>query len=375
MTAAAAATLARQKAFYRPQLDVLRFVAFAGVFLHHAFPPYSNFPSWGVPRSLVPWAAACSMAGGYGVDLFFVLSAYLITELLQREYHATGTIDVRSFYIRRILRIWPLYFAFLAIAQLAGKGTTGDRLSGSYMAAFLLLAGNWICAFKGYPKSAAAPLWSISLEEQFYLVWPAITRFVGVDRLRSIALGMIAVSFVFRTLFWLLSLQHPATWCSTLTRLDPIACGILLAVWLHGRKPMLPRRACSALWLASALSSVIVARFAPPDSRSIMTAWIGYPVVALAGTLAVYAALAWDLSTLPARAAAAGIHLGRISYGLYVFHMLAIRTAQLFHSGGTATRVLAFVLTIGLAALSYQFLERPFLQLKERFTIIRSRPV
>src|SRR5689334_16690304 len=91
----------RAATFYRPELDAVRFFAFLAVYLHHSF------------SSLV--------AGAFGVDLFLVLSAYLITELLQLEVNRTGGLDVRRFYARRILRIWPLYFAFLGISYLATK--------------------------------------------------------------------------------------------------------------------------------------------------------------------------------------------------------------------------------------------------------------
>src|ERR1700674_928143 len=99
---------ARTSAFYHPELDVLRFWAFLMVFACHASTRIYFLP--GITGSLGRLAIR---AGGCGVDLFFCLSAYLITEILLRERRGKGSIDVRSFYVRRILRIWPLYFAFL----------------------------------------------------------------------------------------------------------------------------------------------------------------------------------------------------------------------------------------------------------------------
>ena len=87
------------------------------VFLHHAFPHDPTFwTNFGLPVFLARVVAGIGATGAFGVSLFFVLSSYLITELLLREKDLMGTLDVRSFYIRRILRIWPLYFAFLALA-------------------------------------------------------------------------------------------------------------------------------------------------------------------------------------------------------------------------------------------------------------------
>src|SRR5262249_38962919 len=98
----------QSKQFYHPELDKLRFIAFLMVFVHHAIPPQPatyvrmGFPSW-IARMVVGGITS----GAYGVDLFFALSSYLITELLLREYRLTRKIDVTSFYLRRILRIWP----------------------------------------------------------------------------------------------------------------------------------------------------------------------------------------------------------------------------------------------------------------------------
>src|SRR5579871_6137530 len=111
----------RVERFYQPELDALRFFAFFGVFLFHAAPRYIEFYDHaGAPRWLGNLLISAFGAGAFGVDLFFALSAYLITSLLLRERNATGTLDLRGFYMRRILRIWPLYFAFIAFAAIFG---------------------------------------------------------------------------------------------------------------------------------------------------------------------------------------------------------------------------------------------------------------
>src|SRR5438552_17688903 len=101
----------RRPGFYRPELDVLRFGAFLLVFIHHGFPlTAAEYAGWGVPGVVAALLASGARAGALGVDLFFALSAYLITELLLREQRSHGTFSIRAFYVRRILRIWPLYF-------------------------------------------------------------------------------------------------------------------------------------------------------------------------------------------------------------------------------------------------------------------------
>jgi peptidoglycan/LPS O-acetylase OafA/YrhL len=113
--------------------------------------------------------------GAYGVDLFFVLSAYLITELLFREKEQRGTLDVKGFYVRRLLRIWPLYYVFVPLAFAIPFFNPGREFSVRYLLPFLMLAGNWSLTLQGWHAGPVViPLWSISVEEQFYLLWPPI---------------------------------------------------------------------------------------------------------------------------------------------------------------------------------------------------------
>ena len=135
--------------FYRPELDSLRFFAFFAVFIFHRFKFGSeNLAGYHVASKFSRIGRAVSGAGAFGVDLFFVLSAYLITELLLREKREQGELDVKAFYIRRILRIWPLYFAFIALAYLVPALNPAHEFNSRYVTFFILLAGNWsIVAF------------------------------------------------------------------------------------------------------------------------------------------------------------------------------------------------------------------------------------
>src|SRR5262249_47880097 len=156
--------------------DSLRFLAFLAVFVFHAIPRtqelYSTFPP-----ALNTIVRGVVSSAGCGVDLFFALSAYLITSLLMREIESAGRLDVRHFYVRRMLRLWPLYFGFVGFAALLSRGMKSKSLGWQYVAGFVLLAGNWVYTVLGMPHSIALPLWSVSVEEQFYLLWPlAVSR-------------------------------------------------------------------------------------------------------------------------------------------------------------------------------------------------------
>ena len=129
---------------YRPELDVLRFVAFFAVFLFHTVNfPVAFYIQHGV-RSVFGIAANAAIAGGrYGVSLFFVLSSYLITDLLIREKEQCGALDVKFFYLRRILRIWPLYYLLISASAVFPLFDPAHGFGIKYILPFALLSGNW----------------------------------------------------------------------------------------------------------------------------------------------------------------------------------------------------------------------------------------
>ena len=223
--------------YYLPELDILRFFAFFLVFFNHVGQTDGAF--WAqVPLvgSLGSLFIAAAIGSGFGVDLFFALSSFLITTLLMKEREKEGRIDVRAFYLRRALRIWPLYFVFLLLLRpLLPLVMPEENMPWEYTVAFLLFVGNWASVAWGFPHSAAAILWSVSMEEQFYLAWPWIVRKWGANLLK-VSVVLIAVACVTRIGLVAGGAVHHQIWDNTFARLDPIACGMILAVIAH-RKP------------------------------------------------------------------------------------------------------------------------------------------
>jgi peptidoglycan/LPS O-acetylase OafA/YrhL len=164
--------------FYLPELDCLRFLAFLGVFAFHARHSLEGIApiSWLLGMSITNAA----YAGSFGVDLFFVLSAFLITELLLREKETTGSLNVPAFYVRRILRIWPLYFFFLGIVAVLHLFDPSQQFGWRYLISFGLLSGNWAIVLFGVPASVANILWSVCMEEQFYRIFLPFSSGVSV---------------------------------------------------------------------------------------------------------------------------------------------------------------------------------------------------
>ncbi len=366
--------------FYRPELDALRFFAFLGVFIFHAAPRSMDFyDAAGAPHWLSHLLIPTFGAGAFGVDLFFALSAYLITNLLLRERDATGALDLRGFYLRRILRIWPLYLAFVAFAALVGLAIPQQHLPQHYVISYYLLAGNWSYVFYGLPSSFAIPLWTISIEEQFYLAWPLALRKASVRAMAVIAVSLLVVANIWRICLAITAAPVDHMEYNTFTRLDPIALGILIALFGH-KLPQLSRRSRIALLCGGVATCIAMYAFSVSVNPPRFSTWklaLGHPITALASAAVLLAVLGSQNSFLRKSWL---LYLGKISYGLYVLHEFAHFCASRIRPASTPLQVVAqsiigLVLTVLLAAASYRWLESPFLRLKERFAHVQSRPV
>lgn len=369
-----------KSSLYRPELDQLRFMAFLAVFISHGLPyDAASYTGQGMASWLSPWLGSMAMAGAFGVDLFFTLSAYLISHLLLQERRQTGRIHLRSFWLRRILRIWPLYFVFILLSQTLFAYWFDQRLTAGYLLSFLLLGGNWAFAFWGPASSVASPLWSVSIEEQFYLLWPLILQRLNLKQIRNLCWLLILASSLSRACASLLELPHSFFWCSTFTRLDPIATGILLAIHLDGKSLQLPKHQRWLLFACGLLLPVIALRYAGIEAFTGWgTLWL-HPVASLA-SLCLLLGVLHSKERSDSKLGQFGCYLGRISYGLYVFHLLGLKLGSLLvKQSWWPTPVvfgldvlLGLLLSLVFASLSYQYLERPFLRLKARYTWVKS---
>jgi len=316
-------------------------------------------------------------AFGFGLGLFFCLSAYLICELLLREKHKYQRIDIKAFYIRRVLRIWPLYLVGIAIGTGIALHNHSHRELGRFVA-YLLLAGNWFCVFFGWSSSPMIPLWSISIEEQFYLVWPGLASWLK-ER------GLIIVSLLFivlanATLLYLglrhSNLDHTVA-CNSFVQLEMFGAGLLLCLLLRGRMPKIPAVARPLLLLAGVGCWLIAGLvFDVKDLANATGPWqliAGYGIATAGCGAIVLGLLGISAGVLPGWM----VYLGKISYGLYVYHLLMIHlTSGLWRDGqyGWLRMVVALAATIAVSAISFELLEKPFLRLKHRFEKIQSRP-
>lgn len=370
--------------FYYPELDSIRLLLFFGVWSYHALPRYeSYYTARHIPEVCASLITDFIRAGSCSLDVFFILSAFLITELLLREKELHGTADLKMFYIRRLLRIWPLYFFTIGLAGLVSIWDRSQPLTLGYAAAFLMFAGNWIIIFRGSPAASMLnPLWSVSFEEQFYLLWPLILRRISRARVVKIAIGLLFVANVTRLILLLNHAGARTLWINSFVRLDPIACGILLAVVLHGR-PMLRTGSNFRLALFSLGGCIwlVVGRCCglhdpePP----LLGGMIGYPLMALGATAIFFSVFGASQEGIAFIQHPVLVHLGKISYGLYAFHILGLRWAYAlfanFHHRFqmTFSLIVSLAITFLMATLSFKLIESPFLRLKQKkFTHIPS---
>ncbi len=363
---------------YRPELDILRFCAFLIVFTCHGADSMSpaDLVAHHVPARIAAALIGCIRGGGYGVDLFFCLSAYLITALLLQERLDTGKLQIGQFYLRRLLRIWPVYYLMIAIAAAYTLVDPAQQFGFRYVVPFLLFVGNWSFVLFGWPYSVAKPLWSVSVEEQFYLLWPPLVARLGRRQIIWVAIALMVAANCTRLDGLAHHLMARQLWANTLAHLDSIGTGILLGVVFGQGAPRLATPWRVMLIVAGAIS--FAAQDAMLTSSGLLTATavlVGYPAAALGCACILTGFLGSSIRSSALQ------YLGKISYGLYAFHLLCIaivdRLLQRHGAGGLLYWIShmggALILTIAVSAVSYTVLEKPFLLLKRRFTVVESR--
>jgi peptidoglycan/LPS O-acetylase OafA/YrhL len=284
---------------YIPQFDYLRGIAVLVVMLFHASHDVQSFSM-----------ARYVEFGWTGVDLFFVLSGFLITGILFDTREEKGYFV--NFYARRILRIWPLYFALLGIMFVAVP-LVAPRWGATAMAnaapawSFALFIQNL-----AIPHAITGPLsatWSLAIEEQFYFAWPLLIWLLPRKAIQRLAIAILICSPLLR-LGLTLSNAHVPLYFNTFTRLDGLAAGSFLAIWLRDARAATVKR-CALATLPVALVVAI----------GVEQAWIRYSAIAIAASAIV------ALSFFVRLRNPFLLYTGRISYGLYLLHLAAFGLA------------------------------------------------
>lgn len=321
--------------------------------------------------------------GRLGVVMFFVLSGFLITGILlrYRDQSLRGTITrpdyFRVFYIRRMLRIFPIYYLVIMAGILVGFGPVRQ-----YWYWHVTYLSNLAAGFLGIDFGVTAHLWSLCVEEQFYLIWPLMVLRASRQALLRVALLMIVGSIAFKLIGGLAGLGWRATNFATFGCFDSLGLGAILAIlrhersdWPHWVKPFATYSLAFGLPLALALESF---RFIEPSDvrqyflyQGLIDLGFGLVSVSLVNAAANNSAylIGRVLQSRPL------VYIGKISYGIYLYHpFLRAALPRLLQQFGlgippTGYGILVFysVASIALAAISWHFFEKPLNDLKERF--------
>lgn len=344
------------------QLDALRAIAVTMVLYSHFLAPNGS-----------------SFWGHIGVRLFFVLSGFLITRLLL-EARAAAEFEagpaLRSFYIRRALRIFPPYFAVLGFVWL----TDLEQSSGSLVWHALYLSNFWYALRNEWTPWLLCHFWSLSIEEQFYIAWPLVVLLAPRRRVEAITIGVILLSLAYR-FYW------PITATPALARdllppasMDALALGALLACrrtrgvglpqWMRLGWPVLAAIFLAIEWLVPA----------PADPMLEWARWALLQILPLVPLVAVVAACSAGLGGVLGRVFELPplLSLGRISYGVYLYHPILLSLAVKSQpwiplnvsEQGPGRFLIASVATIAVASISWTVFEKPLNGLKRRFPYV-----
>lgn len=352
---------------YFGALDALRCLAIVGVIWQHC-------PA--IPLE----AMAFTDTGASGVALFFVLSGFLITTLLLREESATGAINLRNFYVRRTLRIFPLYYAVLClytILVILLEHNAAGRLFIHNLPYYITYTNNWFVDLvvneDGQRRVIFIFAWSLATEEQFYLMWPSVMKFF---RRRTAIMILVATMVTDLSLTFAFGRADiPTSGLERLLRIatspsTEICSGVLLALALDSKSSFAAAwRFLGKTWSAPLAAAIALVVVLWPGNVS--TGW--YVAQSAAFTMLIASCviredhgLSW-LLRLPMLT-----RVGVVSYGMYLLHMLAVNAVRaILPRVGIDSPPLTFVLALLsayiLAEISYRVFESPILRLKARF--------
>lgn len=342
-----------KKSLYIPSLDGMRTASVAIVMAGHMF-----------PGSPIP--------GGFGVTVFFVLSGFLITTLLMREWDKTGHIDFTGFYLRRVIRLLPPLLATMAVAvALVSAGlATGSLVAGGLVSMVLFYYNYWLIAATSQPIDAMGIVWSLAVEEHFYIFFPALFLLMLRKGRAAGTLAILAVAVLgWRTVkFTALGVNEWRIYSLTDTRIDSILWGCALAVAVHNG--LIRRDAISdkAKWTALGLSVIaLLASFAIRDD--LFRSTIRYTIQSVAMLPVLYFAVN-DAEQWPFRPLNWGWMrtIGVWSYTIYLCHKLFIEAVGTALPGLSAAwhYPIAIAITLIFAAAMNMFVERPLAVLRAR---------
>jgi peptidoglycan/LPS O-acetylase OafA/YrhL len=350
--------------------DALRFFACLKVFLQH------------LPIFSFPWFNYLRAGGGIGVQFFFVLSGFLITYIICEEKQQTGRLDLKNFFVRRILRIWPLFYLMIGVAFVTplllghlNLPVSDEGYEPTWWMSLLFLENYKMIFTHELPNvSPLAVMWSLCVEEHFYIIWGLLLYFTPVRLLPRVIIPCLLLAPAARIIFY----QAGLISSDILTNIDLFAWGAvpayLLAQYREQTESFVNRIPQWLKILFAALLVITVLQIAQVNSER-LNIW-GASLLGLLFSILIGLTLPAD-SRFRIGDRSILSRLGLYTYGLYLYHTLVIVVClRVFEvlgfdldRPGTALvfAVFSFLLSVGCSVLSYHFFEKPFLRLKKYF--------
>jgi peptidoglycan/LPS O-acetylase OafA/YrhL len=367
------------KTIYFPGLNGLRALAALSVVVFHLTHDFAQF-------NLSPYLFGTLADGspkgfamaGFGVTIFFCLSGFLITYLLLAEKNKQE-INIKNFYLRRILRIWPLYYLYLIIAVIIIL-YFGLRFNGGVLLTYIFFASNVPFILENIPHTVETTLpflrhyWSLGVEEQYYLFWPWVVKKIK-NKLEVFVIAFIVIFIALKCFFHFFFLHTVVAAIFNVVRFDCMLIGSLAAIYYYNGHQLFlkitgSKIAQAVAWFVVLLLLTNVFHIASVIDHEIVSV---VTVVLIIGQITIKNRLVnLDIKLCD--------FLGKISYGMYVIHPLVIFFSAMLLKNISLppaikyTVIYLFVtgVTILLAWLSYQYFEKPFLKIKMRFTTVAS---
>ncbi|MES2590692.1 MAG: acyltransferase [Bacteroidota bacterium] len=360
-------------------IDTLRFIAAYMIVLLHCYFGWKKY--FGQPTILTSNSSVQSVNKieailnnfGFGVDIFFIISGFLITYLLLSENDKNGKVDVIKFYIRRAFRIWPLYFFMLLIAPLLSYFFL-EQEPGYFW--HFIFAGNFDIITQGTKSVATDHLWSICIEEHFYLICPLLIAFVPIKKLPAFLLSVILISIIFRGYASsYVSNYGTVLYHHTLSRVDVLALGSLFGYLFYYQKIQFTH----SLSIRLIIYTIFIFTFLNVDYNECGT----FFAATIKKYFFVLCAIYWvgnflfnTNNSMSSNDNKALNLFGKVSYGIYMFNPVII---FLFLELFEKYSLRSFPIFLGLVhitlavttILSYRFFELPFLALKENFSVLK----